>query len=83
MHHTTAQGEAFSTSGVSDANAAARAKGGGDSSLYAKSATATYPYTYPATSALTLVSASDPNTIVNTIACLLLIAPIDVWLLTS
>ena len=53
-----AQGEAFSTSGVSDANAAARVKGDGDS-LYAKSATATYPYTYPAASALALVSASD------------------------
>ena len=58
-----AQGESFSTSGVSDANAAARVKGDGDTPLYAKSATATYPYTYPAASSLTLVSTLDPNTV--------------------
>eukprot|EP00752_Nemacystus_decipiens_P009121 g8145.t1 len=41
------QGSSFSTSGVSDANAAAS-----DSSLHAKSASATFPYTYPAASTL-------------------------------
>lgn len=71
-----AQGEGFSTSGVSDANAAARVKGDGDS-LYAKSATATYPYTYPAASALTLVSASDTYTTAD--AWYSLLAPVHMW----
>ncbi|CAM9096770.1 unnamed protein product [Laminaria digitata] len=48
------KGESFSTSGVSDANAAVRVKGDGETCLHAKSATATYPYTYPATSTLKL-----------------------------
>lgn len=50
------QGNSFSTSGVGDAHAAARAAEGG-SSLHAKSASATFPYTYPAASTLQLVSA--------------------------
>jgi len=52
------QGSSFSTSGVGDANAAARAAKDG-SSLHAKSASATFPYTYPAASTLQLVSMGD------------------------
>ncbi|CBN76976.1 expressed unknown protein [Ectocarpus siliculosus] len=45
------QGSSFSTSGVSDANAAARSADGG-SPLHAKSASATFPYTYPSPTTL-------------------------------
>lgn len=39
-----------------NANAVARAADGGDSCLHAKSASATFPYTYPAADSLHLVS---------------------------
>lgn len=50
------QGSSFSTSGVSDAHAAARGSDDGASSLHAKSASATFPYTYPSEKTLQLVS---------------------------
>lgn len=50
------QGDSFSTAGVSEANAIAKAGGAsGMSALNAKSATHTMPYTYPGTTALTKV----------------------------
>lgn len=50
------QGPSFSTAGVSEANAALKAKGVAEPCMHAKSATTTFPYTYPSATSLSLVS---------------------------